>query len=115
MAGEFRVESNFPREFAANPTGAELSNASYSEADPTSTSHATGSYRRAGDFVGRTYFLNIRSDRAFEPGLGGITDLQGRRSDLPLLKVESKSAFSLNMDHEWSRLIRACAVRWKSR
>jgi hypothetical protein len=34
---------------------------------------------------------------------------------LPLLRVESKTAASLKMDRERSRLIRACAVPWKAR
>ena len=36
-----------------------------------------------GDFVGRTDFLNVCSDRS-NLAMGRITDLQGRRSDLPL-------------------------------
>jgi len=43
--------------------------------------------------------VNVCSDRS-NLAMGRITDLQGRRSDLPLLKVESKTAFFLKMDHE---------------
>jgi hypothetical protein len=41
MAGEFRVKTSFPRDFAATPIGAELSMRVIYESALTSTSHAT--------------------------------------------------------------------------
>jgi hypothetical protein len=71
MAGEFRVESSFPRKFAANPIGAELR--VILSLTPSRLPMRPGQHRPAGEFVGRTYFLNICSDRASYLAMGGIS------------------------------------------
>ena len=75
-------------------------NASYSESDPTSTSMRPGRNAllviSSATPTSRISVLTGRSNLA----MAGITSLQGRRSNSPLLKVESKTAFFLKMDHE---------------
>jgi hypothetical protein len=66
------VESSFPRRFAANPIGTELS-WELPGSDPRRPPMRPGLHRSAGKFVGRIYFLNFCSDRASSLAMGGTS------------------------------------------